>query len=308
MASAALMMLTAACSNDNVEPADQTAVQFAVNLDGIESRAPGDGTTVDQLIFAVYDSEGNELTQLRQDDIDVTGRQALVTTSVARGQDYTFVFWAQKRDNGHYNTANLKDVVVSYDGPANDESRDAFTATVVKSQVNAPISETVKLYRPFAQLDYVCDIDEWENVFKSIYQLDGCELTVAGGAFTHLNLLTGKASQPTAVGDPFVMATANFVTTRTASGATVTYDDLFTGQDGNKFWISMNYLLASTEQTTLGATTLNIYPHSDSPKPIVVTSDNVPIRRNHRTVIYLSDLTKLASANISIDPGFGGDL
>lgn len=97
--STALMVMAAACSSDNVEPTDNATVRFSVNLGDIDSRANnGDGTTVDQLIFAVYDSNGNELTQLRQEDIDVTDRQALVTTSVARGQDYTFVFWAQKLD------------------------------------------------------------------------------------------------------------------------------------------------------------------------------------------------------------------
>lgn len=309
MASAALMMLTAACSNDNVEPTDNATVRFSVNLGDIDSRANnGDGTTVDQLIFAVYDSDGNELTQLRQEDIDVTDRQALVTTNVARGQDYTFVFWAQKRENTHYNTANLKDIVVSYDGPANDETRDAFTATLEVKNVDAALNRTVTLRRPFAQVDFVCDLEEWENLFKSNYQLVGCDLTVAGGAFTHLNLLTGQASQPTAAGAPFTLATADYVTTRVADGTEVNYKDKFVHDDGEKFWISMNYLLASDEQTTLGSTTMNIYSQVfDEPTPIPIACDNLPIRRNHRTVVTVTDLTRTVTATISIDPRFSGD-
>ena len=97
--SAVLMMLAAACSNEAVEPTDQATVQFTVNLDGIQSRGISDGTTVDQLIFAVYDQDGNELPQLRQNNIEVSERNAQVTTKVALGQKYTFVFWAQKSGN-----------------------------------------------------------------------------------------------------------------------------------------------------------------------------------------------------------------
>ncbi len=303
--SAALLMLAAACSNEAVEPTDQATVQFSVNLDDIQSRTISDGTTVDQLIFAVYDNEGNELTDLRQNNVTITDRQALVTTTVVRGQKYTFVFWAQKRYNTHYDTANLKDVVVSYDGPANDETRDAFTNVLTIDKVTGPINETVTLYRPFAQLDYVCDLEEWENLFKSNYELTGCDLTVEGGAYTHLNMLTGEASQPTAVEAPFTLQTAGYVTTRVANGTDVSYTEKFVQGNGEKFWISMNYILASPQQTMLNSATMNIYSKiSGEAQPIPIKCDNVPIKRNHRTVIYISDLTKVIKTYITIYTGF----
>ena len=305
--SAALLMLAAACSNEAVEPVDQATVQFSVNLDDIQSRTISDGTTVDQLIFAVYDQDGNELPQLRQ-DFEVNERNAQVTTKVALGQKYTFVFWAQKQGNTHYNTSNLKDVVVSYEGYANDETRDAFTNVYEVEKVTGPINETVTLYRPFAQLDYVCDLEEWENLFKSNYELTGCDLTVEGGAYTHLNLLTGEASQPTAVEAPFTLLTAGYVTTRVASGTDVSYTEKFVQDNVEKFWISMNYILATPQQTMLNSATMNIYSKiSGESQPIPIKCDNVPIQRNHRTVIYISDLTQVIKTNITIDPSFGGD-
>lgn len=313
--SAALLMLAAACSNEAVEPANQATVQFSVNLDDIQSRAISDGTTVDQLIFAVYDNEGNELTDLRQKDVTITGRQAQVTTTVARGQKYTFVFWAQKSGNDYYNTTNLKDVVVSYDGPANDETRDAFTNVYEVEKVTGPINETVTLYRPFAQLDYVCDLEEWTDLVNSNYKLVGSDLLVKAGAFTHLNLLTGEVSQPTT--EEFTLSMSNYYKEHQSIGEFCgfvttkdnTYQDLFPSQDGDKFWISMNYLLASKQQTVLEHAEMNIYALvNNSPKPVKIALDNIPIQRNHRTVVYVSDLTKTVTTVIKIDPNFSGDI
>lgn len=313
--SAALLMLAAACSNEAVEPANQATVQFSVNLDDIQSRAISDGTTVDQLIFAVYDNEGNELTDLRQNNVTITGRQAQVTTTVARGQKYTFVFWAQKSGNNYYNTTNLKDVVVSYVGYANDETRDAFTNVYEVEKVTGPINETVTLYRPFAQLDYVCDLEEWTDLVNSNYKLVGSDLLVKAGAFTHLNLLTGEVSQPTT--EPFTLSMSNYYKEHQSIGEFCgfvttkdnTYQDLFTSQDGDKFWISMNYLLASKQQTVLEHAEMNIYALvNNSPKPVKIALDNIPIKQNHRTVVYVSDLTKTVTTVIKIDPNFSGDI
>ena len=54
------MIMTTACSNENNEPViatDEATVTFSVNLNDIDSRVISDGTTVDQLIFAVFDSD-----------------------------------------------------------------------------------------------------------------------------------------------------------------------------------------------------------------------------------------------------------
>lgn len=320
--SAALMMLAAACSNEAVEPTDQATVQFTVNLDGIQSRGISDGTTVDQLIFAVYDQDGNELPQLRQDDIVISERNAQVTTQVALGQKYTFVFWAQKRGNTHYNTTDLKDVVVSYSGLANDETRDAFTHVLTIDKVTGPINETVTLRRPFAQVDYVCDLTEWTDLQNSNYRLTGSDLTVSAGAFTHLNLLTGEASQPTTVPIKFDMSNywrthhvstyefCGFVSSK-VDGQDDQYKDLFTDGEGDKFWLSMNYILASTEQTTLDHTQMNIYiwgGGQSDPSPIEIPIDNLPIQRNHRTVVSVSNLTHMVEVLIQINPNFYGDI
>lgn len=309
------IMMTTACSNENNEPANESNVTFTVNLDGIDSRAISDGTTVDQLVFAVYDDQGNEIPALRQNDIQIEDKQATVTTKVAMGQKYSFAFWAQKSGNTFYNTTDLKDVVVSYTGEANDENRDAFTASWSIDKVEGPINETITLYRPFAQVDFVCDMDEWTNMMNANYLLIGSDLAIGAGAYTHYNVLTGEASQATT--SPFTLERPNisyytlppnsfcgFVTTSANSA----YQNLFTTPDGDKFWISMNYILATPEETQLNQVTMNIYsPVNWEPTANPVQIDNVPIKRNHRTVVYVSDLTKVVTMVVVINPSVGGE-
>ncbi len=310
------IMMTTACSNENNEPVittDEANVTFTVNLNDIDSRAISDGTTVDQLVFAVYDDQGNEITALRQNDIQIENKQATVTTRVAMGQKYSFAFWAQKSGNIFYNTTDLTDVVVSYTGNANDENRDAFTASWTIEKVEGPINETIYLYRPFAQVDYVCSLDEWTDLMNSNRKLIGSDLKVEAGAYTHYNVLTGEASVPTTTPITFEMSDwwyqnydningfCSFVTTRNGNG----YDNLF---DGEKFWLSMNYILATPEVTNLGKTTMNIYGvKSYIPIPVPVEVNELPIQRNHRTVVNVSNLTTTVSVIIDKDPDMGDD-
>lgn len=309
------MIMTTACSNENNEPvisSDEASVTFTVSLNDIDSRAISDGTTVDQLVFAVYDDQGNELPALRQNNIQIEDKQATVTTKVAMGQKYSFAFWAQKSGNAFYNTTDLKDVVVSYAGEANDENRDAFTASWT-IEVEGPINETITLYRPFAQLDFVCSLDEWTDLMNSNRKLIGSDLKVEAGAYTHYNALTGKASQPTTTPITFAMSDwwyqnydyingfCSFVTTRNGNG----YDNLF---DGEKFWLSMNYILATPEVTNLGKTTMNIYGVKNyKPIAVPVEVNELPIQRNHRTVVNVSNLTTTVSVIIDKDPDMGDD-
>ncbi len=312
------IMLTTACSSESNEPAAEGNVTFTVNLDDIDSRAISDGTTVDQLVFAVYDAQGNELTALRQNDITITGKQATVTTKVAMGQKYSFAFWAQKSGNAFYNTTNLKDVVVSYNGEANDENRDAFTASWTINKVEGAINETITLRRPFAQVDYVCDMEEWTDLLNSNYKLVGSDLVVQEGAYTHYNVLTGEATEPTtatfSLSDdwtyyryPTDYNFLGFVTSKPGND----YQDLFiTSENEDKFWLSMNYILASKdEETNLTGVAMNIYGiGNNGPRPQAINIDQLPIKRNHRTVVYVSGLTTMVSVWIQIDPNTTGDV
>ena len=142
-AAVALMLSATSCSQDelvgNGTTGDEAVVTFNVEMEGqIASRAIGDGQTVDQLFLAVYDESGNEITTLRQDETNnnyviVENLGAVAKVRLVKGQTYQFVFWAQKRGAGHYNTDDMKAIKVNnYTTISNDETRDAFMHTLLR--------------------------------------------------------------------------------------------------------------------------------------------------------------------------------
>ena len=63
----AALMLANSCSDDNnVSQADSSLAQvtFKVSADGALTRAISDGTTVDELVYRVFDKNGNPITAL----------------------------------------------------------------------------------------------------------------------------------------------------------------------------------------------------------------------------------------------------
>lgn len=137
-----------------VSTGEEVNVTFTTELSGAVTKSTiGDGLTVDQLVFAVYDVNKNELTGLRQNDITITpGQPTTVQTTVVSGEYYYFVFWAQKKGTGFYDTSDMKAIMANYIGAANAEERDAFFA--VRSGKIGSLNTTVKLTRPLSQINF----------------------------------------------------------------------------------------------------------------------------------------------------------
>ena len=145
----AMLLGTAACSSDMEPSMGDDMVRFTIELPGnIDSRAISDGTTANKLTVAVYDDQGNELSDIRVNK-DIP-HQTTVEFKLVKGQKYSFAFWAQAQGAPYtFDTAN-KTVNVSYtDAKSNDEKRDAFYAYRADLTVTGPMSETIYLYRPF---------------------------------------------------------------------------------------------------------------------------------------------------------------
>lgn len=108
---------------------------IASRADNDESKASssriGDGSKVDMLIYAVYDSNGNLLEQysrgvdpeLKDLGFDHGPGQTIkkiesfpytVNLTLKKGVQYTLAFWAQNKNTRAYNTADLKKVEVIY--------------------------------------------------------------------------------------------------------------------------------------------------------------------------------------------------
>ena len=91
------MMLATSCSNyEKFELTDNKAqVTFSLGLEnGMDTRAISDGSGVNKLIYALFDSEGNRVAES-----DASAQFPFEkTVSLIKGEQYTAVFWAQNWD------------------------------------------------------------------------------------------------------------------------------------------------------------------------------------------------------------------
>ena len=287
VAIASLLMLGTSCSSEEVAPVtSESAVTLSVTLpDGIQSRAFGDGTTAQKLQMLVLDGEtalpvftGADPTILST-DINLTKQ---VTLRLAAGKTYKVVCWASAKKSPYTFDTATRTVTANYEGAlTGDEKLDAFYAAQ-DITVTGNTTETVKLYRPFAQLN----IGTNDLAAAKAAGFDAKTVKVTVPTYKSLNLVTGavEAGDPVAV--PF------------GEGALPTGETFpKTGYD----YLSMNYLLMSADKQLVDLEfTINAADGSTRTLPVSA----VPVQRNYRTNIYGSLLTNSVNINVEIVPAF----
>lgn len=122
---AAAGMLATSCSNDEafVLSSNEAQVTFSLGLkNGMNTRAISDGTGVNKLIYAVFDSKGNRIAESDESATFPFEK----TLSLIKGEQYTAVFWAQNNNCNTYTISeDYKTITVDYEGALNnDESRE----------------------------------------------------------------------------------------------------------------------------------------------------------------------------------------
>jgi len=328
-AAAAMLTGMTSCAEDAVvENASDNEVEvtFTTTLEGAaQSRAIGDGETAKYLYFGAYLHEGTEKTYLPNllptnqpegGHIQFADKTATVKLRLVKGQTYSFFFWAQSTEDKTYydvnfaekkvnvvykdadeNTAGLQAVI-----DANDEKRDAFW-TVQSFEVNGPLTETITLKRPFAQVNVGIPEGELAEAKKA-----GVNLTNSAFHFeevaTTLNVFDGTVSNPVEV------------TYTTAGIPEKTQDpeegDLKNVDEVNYEYIAMNYILVNdaTEggkgqnKFVMNNADFTLYDGTKLVKTYNVP--NLPVQRNWRTNIIGSVMAD-ANFTIVIDPIFTDD-
>ena len=287
LALVAMMFAGTSCSSEEVAPVTgESTVTLSVTLpDGIQSRAFGDGTTADSLTMLVLDGEtalpvftGADPTVLST-DINLTKQ---VTLRLAAGKTYKVVCWASAKKSPYTFNTVTRTVMANYEGAlTGDEKLDAFYAAQ-DITVTGNTTETVKLYRPFAQLN----IGTNDLAAAKAAGFDAKTVKVTVPTYKSLNLVTGavEAGDPVAV--PF------------GEGALPTGETFpKTGYD----YLSMNYLLMSADKQLVDLEfTINAADGSTRTLPVSA----VPVQRNYRTNIYGSLLTNSVNINVEIVPAF----
>ena len=287
LALVAMMFAGTSCSSEEVAPVTgESTVTLSVTLpDGIQSRAFGDGTTAQKLTMLVLDDKDQALpvfdggANVLNTEINLTKQ---VNLRLAAGKTYKVVCWAAAE--GAPYTFNTTDFTVSAnykDAKTSDEKLDAFYA-VQEITVQGNTTETIKLYRPFAQLN----IGTNDLAAAKAAGFDAKTVKVTVPTYKSLNLVTGavEAGDPVAV--PF------------GEGALPTGE---TFPKAGYEYLSMNYLLMSTDKQLVDLE-FTVKAADGSIRTLPVNA--VPVQRNYRTNIYGSLLTNSVNINVEIVPAF----
>ena len=287
VAIASLLMLGTSCSSEEVAPVTgESTVTLSVTLpDGIQSRAFGDGTTADSLTMLVLDGEtalpvftSADPTVLST-DINLTKQ---VTLRLAAGKTYKVVCWAAAEGAPYTFDPATRTVTANYEGAlTGDEKLDAFYAAQ-DITVTGNTTETVKLYRPFAQLN----IGTNDLAAAKAAGFDAKTVKVTVPTYKSLNLVTGAVE----AGDPVAVPFGEGVLPTGETFPKAGYD-----------YLSMNYLLMSADKQLVDLE-FTVKAADGSTRTLPVSA--VPVQRNYRTNIYGSLLTNSVNINVEIVPAF----
>ena len=323
MFAAAGMLFATSCSNDEldvVQSGNEAQVTFSLGLEGgIATRAISDGKSADILYYAIYNADKKLITTIngftnglltKENAFPNGSKQDVVEVTLAKGQEYTAVFWAQDASCDAYTvtaeTDGLK-VAVDYDGDNNDETRDAFFKAETFT-VTGNTEIPVVLKRPFAQINVGVTEADWKAAVESGIEITKSKVVIKNAA-NSINLLDGTVSGEEEVTYDFSTIPAKFTDAETLE-VDVNRDG--TIQNDEKFvYLSMSYILTDNgaDRTTLEADGLQ-FTFSPATGEDIVFDEGlhaVPVQRNWRTNILGKILTGDIQFNIEIDQRFIDD-
>ena len=291
LAAAALTLLAVSCNKEQVTevPDGQLVdVTFTAALPGeMATKAIGDGQTAKKLYVSVYEND-DEKTKL---DLDKTATftdlKTQVTFSLVKGKTYNFVFWAQAAEGAPYDVTDLKNIKISYEGAeANDEKRDAFYATRKELKVNGALTETIKLYRPFAQV----------NFGTADY-----EAAVAAGVKPVKSVFT--ATDVATIFDTFEAEGKEAKDVVTFTESALPGETLVT-KAGDYKWMTMNYIIPVGKQGEKHISNVTAEFVTEDGVSVTASAPQAPVQNNYRTNIVGDLLTSQVIFNIEIVPIF----
>lgn len=298
LAAAALTMLAVSCNKEQVTevPDGQMVdVTFTAALPGeMATKALGDGQTAKTLYVSVYE---NDAEKSHLGDLDKTATftdlKTQVTFSLVKGKTYNFVFWAQAEGATCYDIDDLKNIKISYEGAvANDENRDAFYATRKELKVNGALTETIKLYRPFAQVNFGT---------ADLFDAAAAGFIPAQSAFTATDV-ANVFDTFNAEGKVEGLATdkVTFAKAEIPGGG-----ETLATKDGTKYlWMTMNYILPVGKQGEKHISNVTAEFIPENGDPITASAPQAPVQNNYRTNILGNLLTSQVIFNVEIVPIF----
>ena len=290
LAAAALTLLAVGCNKEQVTevPDGQMVdVTFTAALPGeMATKAIGDGQTAKNLYVSVYENDA-EKTKLGLDKTATfTDLKTQVTFSLVKGKTYNFVFWAQA-EGAPYDVTDLKNIKVkNYTTDANDEKRDAFYATRKELKINGALTETIKLYHPFAQVNFATA--DYADAMKAGFNPAVSSFTASEAATTFDTFAEeGKDKVEVALTETEIPADV----LKTLDGKTYTR-------------LAMNYLIPVGKQGESHNIDVAATFKANNGEAVTVSAPNAPVQNNYRTNILSNLLTSQVIFNVEIVPIF----
>ena len=302
LALAALILGMVSCQNDfddtNVIVGGEQDVTVTVAIPEAETRADSaegafenvvenDNYTI-RYIFAVYYGDTCNRQYKYSDDKSVAFDVRLVPD-----RDYQFVVWADvveqngkvdgvyaNEDGLHYDTSDLKAITLK-NWDAMDETRDAFTGTLLVNDFNGSQGITVNLTRPFAKL--------------RVMTTDMAEL--AKLQLTPKKVEVNYSSKHYSTFDAFTGAPKG---NKTVTKSHTIADVAAYGESGTLF---VDYFFATVAQE---AVQFDITVYDQKGERIKSNNFNtdIPVKRNHLTTIKGNVLTDGNNIKVEVEDGF----
>lgn len=263
-----LTALVAGCQDEAMFTAEDdglVTVSYRVKVgDNLQSRAIGDGEQVNELIVGVF-QDGE---QIKQYTCEVEERTAEINIPLLKTETYDLVFWAQKEDNGIYNTNDLSNITIDYsqyDGISlvDTEAFEAFSTVRRVENLTDTVGTDITLTRPFAQINVAAREEE--------LVADGNSVDfIISKVYTKYNLLTGEVIEE-ADNQNFSFA---------FSEDDITRKQQISISGTNYYYLASAYLFAPAKVALTGG----IYKGRDLEKEL--NFPELPLAANTRTNIY----------------------
>lgn len=314
---AAAALLLSACQRNEFGGGSLSGEEVTVGisammpLDGgavVKSDAePGDASEINRCIMGVYLNDAGMESPAKIGDtvvvkVDPTTHKAeFEDLQLVAGHTYQLVFWADcasgSSDEGftdqYYSTESFPQVSfkdgVNYE--SNDDSRDAFFATQ-SLKVDGPSDISVKLYRPFGQLNITTT--DWTVVEDNFQTLLPTRVSLTFSSIPNsIDLLTGDltegAAEATLTSGP--VAIADVTPAATDGSRQLSFDYIFAPQGDD-------------QQLVLEDFTMSFLDDAEVEKVSSYTFQNIPVKRNYRTNVTGALLTDRTGVEIEVVPDF----
>ena len=282
-------------------------VSFKVSTEGAITKVVSFGTgtlagaaeTGELIVQAFVLGSDNQYTLMPNAKITISDPNAGkwdVDLQLAKGETYRIAFWAQKKETGIYNTADLSAVTVDYSKVAiNSDNADAFCATR-ELKVTGTLTEVVELKRPLAQINVgTNDRTVYNNSVPEAKQALSGKVTLSGGVPSKINLIGAT----TAVEGVVAYTVTGETEDETVFGPTAANGaDETIGEHNNLF---MLYVLADPEKQMMD---FSVAIENAVNPMCKIDVSNLPFRANYRTNILGQLLTGDVHYDVEIVPGF----